>query len=144
MHYLQLIITKAEDQEDAEDQVTDFMNKQCGDNGIVDWYEIGGRWFDVFNKTTVTLKQAEKEIARMFKDRKKEIKELKIELINKLSYGDKKDDSYLGYQLRKLGNLMCDSYYGDVIIYNLDDYSSWNLPDDNKEEYFVTVVDIHN
>ena len=155
MHYLQLFITKhtkKHNKETIREEAINLIEQylELYQDIHFDWYQIGGRWEDIFSDTTVPYKEAENKLNSMLKEYEKEKDSLLDEVKTILNTNNKKIFSFSeGYKITDLGKMLSKSYYEDSLIFNIEQQASFTLPSkkelENKDyQYYVTVVDIHN
>lgn len=141
MHYLQLFITN-EEASTSEEQVEEFL--QTYQDIYYDWYEIGGRWKDLFNgETTVPLRQALPKIKEMHEAYLQEMNEKKKDVINILKNANDITEITDKYKIKKFGERLY-SYCDEALVYNLDSFQIYDIPTENLDNYEVTIIDIHN
>jgi hypothetical protein len=145
MHYLQLFITEKDDEKGtAREQVEEFLERY--QDIFWDWYEIGGRWKDLFNgENTVPLRQALPKIKEMYQDYVKDLNENKKEIIELISnaHDVTQIGSYHKCKIKNFGERLY-TYCDEALVYNLDSFELYDVPKENLDNYEVTIIDIHN
>lgn len=156
MHYLQLFITKHEDQNLDEDdmgfiahqaqlQVEQFLEQY--QEVYWDYYSFGGRWSDLFGgRTTVPYTEAKDKLLQMAEERKQKLIDDKPRVLEAINHEGKEDFMH-GYYIKQYGNLLGKYYNDEPLFYNVQYGGAFELVDGNEEDesqYYVTVVDIHN
>jgi hypothetical protein len=155
MHYLQLFITKHEDEcydnddldyisEQAEQKIDEFL-EPYQDNKW-DWYVLGGRWADLFGgRVTVPYKEALPKLKEMLADRERKLEEGKERVLQAIN-GTSDNKSMDGFYVKQYGELLGNYYTDEPMFYDLDYYDAFHLVDEKEDldKYYVTVVDLHN
>lgn len=140
MHYLKLIIVRAEDADDAEDKVNIFMDGY--ENEVYDWYEIGGRWEGYLKGMEIApLNEVIDILQEKIKTHKEDTQALKDEVIGILSQSETNFSQ--AYKILELGERLVGNFSNETVVYNAVDYKANTIPTDTNN-CFVVVVDNHN
>ena len=153
MHYLQLFITRHEDQDcdiegQAEGIIDEFLSPyeyQCWD-----WYQMGGRWADLFGgRVTVPYKEALPELERMLKEYENRLQEKKARVLQAVNgESETRSDKMMdGFYVKRYGELLGKYYTDEPLFYDVEYGQAFRLlteDEANSGEYYVTIVDLHN
>lgn len=150
MHYLQLFITRHEDQDcdiegQAEGIIDEFLSPyeyECWD-----YYQMGGRWADLFGgRVTVSYKEALPKLREMLDDYNRRLEEDKPRVLEAIN-GTSKDEFMDGFYVKRYGSLLGKYYTDEPLFYDVEYGQAFRLlteDEANSGEYYVTIVDIHN
>ena len=160
MHYLQLFITKHEgetcdDQEDlayiadqAESQIDEFLEPY--QNVKWDWYVMGGRWADLFGgRVTVPYKEALPKLKEMLKERDAQLEENRARVLQAVNgESESRSDRMMdGFYVKRYGDLLGKYYTDEPLFYDIYYGEAFTLVNEEEEfidDYYVTIVDLHN
>ena len=152
MHYLQLFITKhnkTHDIEkikiDARQEISNFLKPYYETKW--DYYTFGGRWQDLFGgESTVPYKRALSKLENMLEQRDEKIANDREKILDAVNGDTNDDDDMNGYYIKTFGELLGRYYTDQPLFYNLHEYSAFELLDKKQDEneFFVTIVDLHN
>lgn len=159
MHYLQLFITRHEDEchdEDldyiaaqAEQKIDEFLKPY--EYNKWDWYVLGGRWAGLFSgrRVTVPYKEALDKLKDMLVDREKELDRLRPRVLQAVNgeSDNPRDEMMDGFYVKRYGELLGKYYTDEPLFYDIEYGSAFRLlteDEANSGEYYVTVVDLHN
>lgn len=140
MHYLHLIIVKADSKKDAISQVESFLEHY--QDHVYDWYEIGGRW-ESLGKVN-ELKTLLPKLKEMQIEHDKETAEMKV---NAIKYLQSDKESWHGldaHRLKMLSQRLNQDFSNENKVYNLEYGAAWNVPNKDIDAYMVVTVDIHS
>lgn len=141
MHKGIIILTKANDVEEAENNVSDFMILYK--DSVWDWWQLGGRWSSLLETSPLG------ECIELVNEWKQNVnhaikaeEEAKQWLNYKNSNGDiVADYGMYGYCLVKAGNLYQQKFYNNTNVYNMET-SDYSIPEEVFGWYAV-MIDIH-
>jgi hypothetical protein len=153
MHKGVILLIKCDNEDTAEALANDFL-ESYGEGYVWDWYEIGGRWKDIFgnNKPILSLseclgvvKEWQQTISQAQEELDKAQKWLKTGgNTRKIDGKDVPFDDYYmyGYQLKIAGQLFSQDFCFDCNVFNLENYD-YSIPE-NVNDYYAVIVDMHN
>lgn len=156
MHYLQLFITRHEDQNYDKDD-SNYIASQARsiidcflepyEHQCWDYYVTGGRWNGLFGgRTTVPYKEALPKLKEMLDDYNRRLEEDKPRVLEAIN-GTSKDEFMDGFYIKRYGELIGKYYTDEPLFYDLEYGQAFRLlteDEANSGEYYVTIVDIHN
>lgn len=157
MHYCKLLLIKAENNDDALDKASKFINLIC-ETEEADWWVIWGRWdgkipnnVGLLKDNIDVVKDAINESAKRNEENMDKIKEDLIELASKTANLEIRDFSMLSYRMKLAENYEYGYFWEQQVVYipydNFDDVGcSQSIPAELEtlEWYYVVVIDIHN
>lgn len=167
MHKGIIFLTIAESKEEALSKVQEFLDENHK-NSLFDWYQVGGRWVDLF--TPEGQAKVENNYTHNREDRNdRAVKPLKevLEIVTKYkrdlvaaaatAWGKmlEEKEQENSKQREKYGNMS--SYYAreyahaldktlcnDSCVFNIEEGEAEIIPDQTlHENYFAVVIDIH-
>jgi len=152
MHTLVILLTKAEDKEEAISNCEEFL-EQYGEGDVWDWYVIGGRWDNYLSPQENTeentynvlpladcLEIVRENIRDMAVIVDKCLKDM-LEAIEKEKKGE--DGISSAYYASLYSDAKYNNFSFDSMVYDITTEEGEILPA-NTEGYWAIVIDLHN
>jgi len=135
MHKKVILLTQAEDKDEAKRKAETFMNSK---SEVCDWYTLGGRFSNNNDDDILPIVECEKVL--------KDYIQNPITEGNKLmkqaeGYKEKKDYVMFGYVLEQASSMYQEKFFDETNVYNIDE-EDYSIPKDFTGWYAV-VIDMH-
>lgn len=148
MHFNCLFIVKAEDKSEAESEVENFLESY--NQTEYDYYVIWWRWENVIPWSVAPLSQCMETV----KEYSSYHKEKTIEAYNSMQEQLQKHTDQVEsiktwhldmawYYAIEWGNLVCDYFFNECLLYDIEYWWADHIPED-PTWYYVVSVDMHN
>jgi hypothetical protein len=132
MHYLKIVLVKAENKEEAIELAENIVH---GYKNIAwDWFDIGGRWNYVLEDNCERLDLCWDKIKDYWEDPVEKARSLMPKEVDFNKWES-------GYNLKLVSELIRQSFNASHYFYT--EKRDISIPE-NKEEYFAVVFDLHN
>ena len=126
MHLHIYVLTIAESKDDAESNVRSFVEDRVGE----------GRWFDYGDvddeKEVVLLSEVRNELIEAMEHPKNQLKMAFAEFDKYRTLGIEEHGGALGYQARRISEILCQEFTDSMPFFNMEEYS-WLLPENDDD-----------